>query len=86
MNLVVTGHHLELTDSLKNYVSSKMSKLEKHFDNVTKTNVILSVEKLRQKAEATIRASTPSAPWWCPRPGPPNRRGCTRPRPGSCSR
>ena len=34
-----------------------MSKLEKHFDNVSKTNVILSVEKLRQKAEATINVS-----------------------------
>ena len=57
MNLVVTGHHLELTDSLKEYVSSKMDKLERHFNNVTKTSVILSVEKNRQKAEATINLS-----------------------------
>ncbi len=57
MNLVVTGHHLELTDSLKKYVSNKMDRLERHFNNVTKTSVILSVEKNRQKAEATINLS-----------------------------
>ena len=55
MNL--TGHHLDITDSLKDYVSSKMEKLERHFDNVTDVHVILSVEKLRQKAEATMHIS-----------------------------
>lgn len=54
MNLTVTGHHLDLTDSLKHYVQEKMDRLERHFDNVTSISVILSVEKVRQKAEATI--------------------------------
>ncbi|MEX0606645.1 MAG: ribosome-associated translation inhibitor RaiA, partial [Halofilum sp. (in: g-proteobacteria)] len=54
MNLSVTGHHVEVTEPLKEYVSEKMNKLERHFDHVTDIHVILSVEKLRQQAEATI--------------------------------
>jgi len=54
MNLSVTGHHIEVTDPLKDYVEEKMEKLERHFDQVTDIHVILNVEKLRQQAEATI--------------------------------
>ncbi len=54
MNLSVTGHHVEVTDPLKDYVEEKMEKLERHFDRVTDIHVILNVEKLRQQAEATI--------------------------------
>ena len=57
MNLTVTGRHLDVTSSLKNYINEKMDRLERHFDNVTNIHVILSVEKLRQKAEATISLS-----------------------------
>lgn len=57
MQVIVTGHHLEVTDSLKNYVDSKFEKLARHFDNVTDVHVILSVEKLVQKAEATVQIS-----------------------------
>ena len=54
MNLSVTGHHVEVTDALRDYVNEKMEKLERHFDQVTDVHAILSVEKLRQQAEATI--------------------------------
>lgn len=54
MNLTVTGHHLDVTDSLRHYVSSKMDRLERHSDAVTDIHVILTVEKQRQKAEATV--------------------------------
>lgn len=54
MNLSVTGHHVDVTDALKDYVGEKMEKLQRHFDRVTDIHVILSVEKLRQQAEATI--------------------------------
>ncbi len=57
MNLTVTGRHLEVTHSLKHYITEKMDRLERHFDNVSDIHVILSVEKLRQKAEATIVVS-----------------------------
>ncbi|MBL1277976.1 MAG: ribosome-associated translation inhibitor RaiA [Ectothiorhodospiraceae bacterium] len=54
MQISVSGQHLEVTDSLREYVISKLSKLERHFDKVTNVHAVLSVEKLRQKAEATI--------------------------------
>lgn len=57
MQLNITGHHMDLTDSLHNYVESKLEKLERHFDNVTNVHVILSVEKQRQKAEAKVNIS-----------------------------
>ena len=57
MNVSVTGHHIDVTDALRDYASSKLSKLERHFDHVTDIHVILSVEKLQHKAEATIHVS-----------------------------
>lgn len=54
MNLTVTGHHLDITDSLRNYVSTKMDRLERHSDDINDIHVILSVEKQRQQAEATV--------------------------------
>jgi len=57
MQINIAGHHIELTNSLRDYVESKLEKLERHFDQVVDVNVILSVEKLRQKAEATVHLS-----------------------------
>jgi len=57
MQLNVSGHHVDVTDSLHNYVSSKFERLERHFDHMTNVHVILTVEKLRQKAEATLHLS-----------------------------
>jgi putative sigma-54 modulation protein len=54
MNVNIAGHHLPLTDALRSYVSQKIARLERHFDHLIGANVILSVEKLRHKAEATI--------------------------------
>lgn len=54
MHITINGHHVELTDSLRAYVHTKLERLERHFDQVTNIDVILSVEKLVQKAEATI--------------------------------
>ena len=57
MNLSITGHHVDVTDALRNYTTDKMERISRHFDNVTKIHVILSVEKVRQKAEATIKVN-----------------------------
>lgn len=57
MQLNVSGHHIEVTDSLRNYISTKLERLERHFDKITNMTVILSVEKQRQKAESTIHVS-----------------------------
>ena len=54
MQISVSGQHLEITESLRDYVTTKLGKLERYFDKVTNVHAILSVEKLRQKAEATI--------------------------------
>lgn len=55
MQINVSGHHIEVTDALHAYVVGKFDRLERHFDRITQVDVILSVEKTRQKAEATIR-------------------------------
>ncbi|MCB1877544.1 MAG: ribosome-associated translation inhibitor RaiA [Chromatiales bacterium] len=57
MQISVTGHHLDVTDALRTYVEGKFERLERHFDHVTNVHVILSVEKLAQKAEATVHIS-----------------------------
>jgi putative sigma-54 modulation protein len=57
MQITITGHHLEVTEALKNYVNEKFQRLERHFDHVIDTHVILSVDKLVQKAEATVRVN-----------------------------
>lgn len=54
MQINLTGHHIDITDSLRDYVGTKFERLERHFDHVSNVHVILSVEKLRQKAEATL--------------------------------
>lgn len=57
MQISVTGHHLDVTEALKSYVETKFERLERHFDHVTDVHVILNVEKVNQKAEATVQIS-----------------------------
>ena len=54
MNLTVTGHHVELTPAIRDYVTQKLGRITRHFDEVIDISVTLSVEKLRQKAEANV--------------------------------
>lgn len=57
MHVTITGHHIEVTEALRNYVIEKFQRLERHFDQVIDSHVILSVEKLVQKAEATVHVN-----------------------------
>ena len=57
MQLNVSGHHVEVTDSLRGYAESKFERLERHFDIVSDVHCILTVEKLRHKAEAKVNVS-----------------------------
>jgi putative sigma-54 modulation protein len=57
MNLTITGHHLEVTPALREYVTSKLDRVIRHFDNVTATHVTLSVQKLKQKADVTVHVT-----------------------------
>jgi len=57
MQINLTGHHIDITDSMRSYVNEKMERLERHFDHVTNVHVVLTVEKLRNKAEATMHVT-----------------------------
>ncbi len=57
MQLNVSGHHVEVSEPLREYVENKFERLQRHFDQITNTEVTLIVEKLVQKAEATVHIS-----------------------------
>ena len=57
MQINVTGHHLDLTPALRTYVEGKFGRLERHSDSLISAHVILSVEKERHKAEATVQVT-----------------------------
>ena len=59
MNLTISGHHLEITPALNNYVKTKLDRITRHFDQVVDIKVLLTVEKQkekerRQRAEVTL--------------------------------
>jgi putative sigma-54 modulation protein len=55
MNLNVSGHHLDITPAIRAYISEKLVRVRRHFDHVIDAHVILSVDRLLQKAEVTLR-------------------------------
>ena len=55
MNLHLTGHHIEVTPAIRDYVLSKLERITHHFDHVIDVNVVLSVEKLQRRIEANVR-------------------------------
>ena len=55
MQINITGHHLKVTNSLKNYVEKKFERLTRHFNHVMDVHVILTVEKLIRRAEASLK-------------------------------
>jgi len=57
MQLNLSGHHVEVTDALRQYVDEKLDRIQRHFDHITDAHCILSVEKLEHKAEATVHVS-----------------------------
>jgi len=54
MHMTVKGHHIEITDSIRNYVDQKFGRPWRHFDHVNEVHVVLSVQKLHQVAEVTV--------------------------------
>lgn len=57
MNLSICGRHYDVTPAVREYVMNKLSRVLRHFDHVIDTQVILSKEPLRHKAEITMRLS-----------------------------
>lgn len=54
MQLSLTGHHIEITPALRAYVETKLGRLDRYVNNVTDAHCVLTVERLRHTAEATI--------------------------------
>ncbi len=54
MQINLTGHHVEITSSLREYVNTKFAKLERHFDHINNVHIVLTVEKSKQTAEANL--------------------------------
>jgi len=55
MQINISGHHVEVTEPLREYISDKLGRLKRHTDDIVSIQATLSVEKTRQIAEATIR-------------------------------
>lgn len=57
MQIIVTGHQIDVTPALRSFIEGKFERLERHFDNLTNIHVVLRVEKERQKVEATVHVN-----------------------------
>jgi putative sigma-54 modulation protein len=57
MQLSISGHHLELTNAIRSYVTDKLHRVERHYDHITNVHVVISVNKQAQKAEATLHTA-----------------------------
>ena len=57
MQIQVSGHHIVVTDALRDYVVAKLEKMERHFEGLYEVSVVLSVQKLVHRAEATVTAA-----------------------------
>jgi putative sigma-54 modulation protein len=54
MQITISGHHVDVTDALREYVEAKFERLQRHYSQITMVEVTLILEKLVQKAEATV--------------------------------
>lgn len=54
MQVNISGHQLDVTDALRDYIDEKFARLSRHFDRITNVQVTMAVEKLKQKIEATL--------------------------------
>ena len=57
MNLNISGHHVEITDAMRTFITDKLQRVERHFDQLIDAEVILHVEKIRHRAEAKLNAN-----------------------------
>jgi putative sigma-54 modulation protein len=57
MNLHLTGHHVEITPAIRDYVMDKLGRINRHFDHVIDVNVVMTVEKLDRRIEANVHLS-----------------------------
>ncbi|WP_454007133.1 ribosome hibernation-promoting factor, HPF/YfiA family [Alcaligenes sp. Marseille-Q7550] len=55
MSLNISGRNLDITPAIRDYVKNKIGRIDKHFDNVVDSQVMLSIERLKHTAEVTVR-------------------------------
>jgi len=54
MRVHLSGHHVEITPALHTYATKKLGRIVQRFDRTIDLHCILTVEKLRHKAESTV--------------------------------
>ena len=57
MQIELTGHHLDITPAIRNFVNEKFKRLERHFDHVISIDVILRVENHHKQADGKVNAA-----------------------------
>ncbi|ALB61370.1 Ribosome hibernation protein YhbH [Cronobacter condimenti 1330] len=57
MQLNITGHNVEITESLREFVTTKFAKLEQYFERINQVYIVLKVEKVTQVADATLHVN-----------------------------
>jgi putative sigma-54 modulation protein len=57
MQISVSGHHVQITEAIEHYIRKKLARLEKHYQPIINSQVILTVDKNVQKAETRIHIS-----------------------------
>lgn len=54
MNVQLTGHQIDVTPALRDYVNLKLERVKRHFDHMMDINVVMSASKLIKKVEANV--------------------------------
>ena len=54
MQLNLSGHHVEVTPSMRAYAEKRLERIMRHFERVIDVHMVMSVEKNEHKAEATL--------------------------------
>lgn len=56
MPIEITGRHIDVTDSMRDYAEKRFSKLVQEFPRVDKIHVILDIQKFTHTAEVVVHA------------------------------
>ena len=57
MQLNITGHNVEITESLRDFLNTKFAKLEQYFERINQVYIVLKVEKVTHIADATLHVN-----------------------------
>ena len=54
MQVTISGQHVEITDTLREYVRRKLTPIDRHFGPVIRSHVVLHVARNRHRVETTV--------------------------------